>query len=430
MVPSRPRERLAFVTDALLAVTLLISAALAMAAPAMALTLAAPAVAQSLPSAADAAGPELTAQATTPAAKTPPPSSASATTKPEHTSSKSASASAAKTSTQTGAKATTKSTASGKSRPGAKTASGSKSASTAKTATAPTAASAKPAPAAPPAAPAGPHFSAWSEFRTLTPGQMLSLQVRVGAVGDAAANGSPAIFGSAAQPLDPDAFRAHRHAGQRYEPDGVMPYQFTASPEELAAVIDSLNDVTAVAEGRVSSAGQLSIAMMAKTEDGARAFEAVLAESDARAAMSRLLGALSANFPAVTTLREIGCRTGTLPIAAPESLDARVKLVFSGLRQDKASPSELYGTVTLTNISEEALPSPLTLIVLIDGGAKLIGSDGTTCRAEPAGKPFVTLDDAGSLAFKASVQRNVRLFTPDGVKPEVTFKLVGGPGTR
>ena len=263
----------------------------------------------------------------------------------------------------------------------------------------------------------------------LTPGELLTLRfklTRLGAVDPANAAAAWSVRGQTAEPAE---FVPFRHPGYQYEPPGGMPFIFNIEANQLQAVVDSAGSLPQVVRGAAESRGVLSFAMLSTDGARTRAFEAILGEEEARVLMERLLGALRANGSAVQTLRRFGCAGDLLPEGAPAAADTLVKVVMAPIRADKASPGEFVSTVTITNISGEAIRGPLTLVVKVDASTRVIGAEGVTCHVVPAGQAFMELAER-ALEPGETARQSLRFWNTTASKFGAEFELLSGPGTR
>ncbi|MGH7740428.1 MAG: hypothetical protein ACRENS_00235 [Candidatus Eiseniibacteriota bacterium] len=322
-----------------------------------------------------------------------------------------------------GAKSTsTSKPASSSAKPSAKTS----AKSSAKSAPAPAEEKAAPAPAA---APAAPRYAPFSEFRVLTPGQLLSLRFKLTRLGGTDPANAVAVWGVTGQVTDPAEFIPYRRPGFQYEPAGTMPFIFNIEPDQMQAVVDSVGTLPQVVRGVAESRGILSFAMLTTEGGHTRAFEAIVGQEEARVLMGSLIGALRPNVAAVQTLRRFGCTGDLLPEGTPMDADSLVKITMTSIRADKASPGEFLTSAVITNISGAAIPGPLTLVVLLDANSRLIGTEGVTCHVQPTGAAFLRLAE-DAMPPGASLRQSLRFWNQSGNKVEATLRLVAGPGTR
>jgi hypothetical protein len=127
---------------------------------------------------------------------------------------------------------------------------------------------------------------------------------------------------------------------------------------------------------------------------------------------------------------DFGCGASALPHDAPASLEGLVSISFGGLRKDRRTKGQLLGRVRVRNTSTSTITGPLSLVVVRQGNAELVGESGVTCNIHPPGFPYVDLRIGTGLAPGAAAEAWLRFYNPSLEKFDVTFRAFAGPGTR
>src|SRR6266542_465642 len=272
-------------------------------------------------------------------------------------------------------------------------------------------------------------FSPYSDFQAMSLADLATLQVKLTDVGGDYGGHliATVLFGAPGHPPNGGLFLPFRRRGQTYLGDDFSRYTFTASEEELKALIDSLALLPRVTDGHVDPRGTVSFSLLESAPDTTRAFEVIVGPSDGAELFGAMLAALKHNRAAVYALRSFGCVKWMLPRTPPTIVQDRVEVVSSGLRADRLHPTEFVGTVRISNISGAVIPAPLILVVSVV--ADLFDRDGMTCNTEPPRHPFINLITSGGFAPGATVEQVVRLRNPGGGKLNAGFKVYAGAGT-
>jgi len=270
-------------------------------------------------------------------------------------------------------------------------------------------------------------FAPYSDFQSMTPAQLQTLQVKITWLGFQTRSVVSRAFTSPTNTLNVSQFGPYERPGFSYANDDGLIDGFTATVQELDALLDSVATLPGVTDGGVDAAGLLSFALF-NSAGGNRGFESILATPNATQLFGRMLGALAGNSTASRALRGMACAQEYLPATTPLEVTGAVGFRLSGLRLVRSN-GEFVGTVQVTNMTGSALAGPLTLVVTNPENAQLTAEDGTTCRIQPSGQPFVLLS-AGPLGPGAMVQRTLRFSNPDLDAITPGLRLFSGPGSR
>ena len=272
-------------------------------------------------------------------------------------------------------------------------------------------------------------LSPYSEFQGMSLAALGTLQVKLTYVGNQHAGIGTVLFGANGSSLNAGLFIPFRRRERTYSNDDVAQQKFTASVQELKAMIDSVATLPDVTDGDIDPGGTVSFSLLSTAGDTTRVFEAVVNNTTGRGLFGELLAAFKSNASAKAALRSFGCPTGMLPASPPVDVGSQVQVKASGLRADRASTGQYVGKVRVSNTSKATIAGPLVLVAVIRADAQLIGADGVTCNIEPPGHPFVNLLVSGGLAPGANIERTLRFLNPSGTKLNVDFKVFGGTGT-
>jgi len=267
-------------------------------------------------------------------------------------------------------------------------------------------------------------FSPYSDFQAMTLSQLATLQVKLTYVGDYSnATLSSVLLGASANNLDHTLFVPYRRADQTYDDAGFL--KFTATVQELKALIDDVGTLPGVTDGDVDPNGSVSFSML-NTSGGTKVFEAIVDSANGETLFRQILAALSNNAPGTRTIRMFACGVWMLPRTPPANIQNQIQLVKSGLRADRRAPTQYVGKVKITNTSGSTIPAPIILVVR---GGDLVGSDGETCNIRPPGASFLTLLSSGGLAPGASIEKTIRIANASDGKAGSALDVYAGAGT-
>jgi len=274
-----------------------------------------------------------------------------------------------------------------------------------------------------------PVFSPYSDFQAMNLEQLKTLQVKLTYVG-AQNKGNPSLaFTSSFNTLDLSMFVPFRRPNINYSNDDSKVVTFTASPEELKAVIDNVAALPNVTAGGVATEPFLSFGLL-NNSGGIKAFESVMNQADALAVFSKLRLALQANNNALRRISEMACRLSLLEMERPSDVSTKVNVSFAGVRLNRTT-GRLVGTATVKNTSADSISGPISLVLDFQGSVDLINADGTTCGTTPRGREFINLQLSGNvLPPGGSVQVQLEYASPDQQAIKPTVKVLAGPGAR
>lgn len=273
-------------------------------------------------------------------------------------------------------------------------------------------------------------FSPYSDFQAMNLEQLKALQVKLTYVGIQDKAFPSLAFTSSFNTLELSLFLPFRRPNINYSNDDSEVETFTASPEELKALIDNVATLPNVTMGEVATEPFLSFALL-NTSGGTKAFEAILNKADSSDLFTQLRLALQSNKVGLRRLSEMACRLDLLEPERPMDVSANVSVAISGLRLNRTT-GRFVGTGTVKNNSASSISGPISLVLDLEGvGVRLFNADGTTCGTSPVGREFINLPLTGNaLPSNASVQVTLEFENPDRVSIKATTKVLAGPGAR
>jgi len=275
-------------------------------------------------------------------------------------------------------------------------------------------------------------LSPYSEFQGLTSNELATLQVKVTDVGERTRQVYTLVVTSAGHRVDLAVFRPfyRQEFFEYYGSDFDVPRAYTASPEELVGLIDSVADIPAIVDGGVDVNGHMSFAMSVVKRGEAKVFGSILNAADSKLLFGRILSALTANGGATAEITYFACVSGMLPGPFPVDVTSKVTIRIRGFRKDRAT-GEFVGSARVTNISSQAIAAPLIFVFSPPENIKAVAPSGTTCMIDPGGSPFLTLPVGAALAPGAHVDVKLRLSDPDGDPIQLLYpRVFAGPGFR
>lgn len=273
-------------------------------------------------------------------------------------------------------------------------------------------------------------FSPYSEFQAMTLTDLATLQVKLTYTGKQRHSRPSLVFTANGNVPSHALMGPYLRSGVNYLNDAWAPLTFTATVQELKAMIDGVGLLPSVTDGDVDPGAHVSFTLLNTSGGTTRCFEAVVNTATGALLFGKLLDAFETNPTGREKIWTFGCRCWALPTALPEDLASRVSIKFSGLRRDPSEKSTYVGQVRVTNTSTGTIVPPLSLVVIRQGNAELIEFHRTTCNIVPRGTPYVDLFIGGGLGPGASIDQVIRFTNPSRDKFEVTFRAFGGQGTR
>ena len=260
--------------------------------------------------------------------------------------------------------------------------------------------------------------------------EIATLQVKLTYAGNQTTGTRSLVITATGRAADISLFAPFRRSAISYVNDDGSPLTFAASTQQLKGLIDSVGTLPVVADGDVDPDGYISFGLLNTAGGDTVAFEAVVNDTTGPLLFAKMLAALKGNPGGFRMVSEFGCGAGSLPTDAPASLEGQVSIRFGGLRQDRSTKSQFLGTVRISNISNSAIPGPISLVVVRQGNAELLDETGVTCNIHPQGFPYVDLHVVGGLAPGATAEQRLRFYNPSLESFGVTFRAIAGPGTR
>lgn len=275
-------------------------------------------------------------------------------------------------------------------------------------------------------------LSPYSEFQGLSQTELGALQGKLTPVGNRVRGMYTLAYAATGHTPDLSVFGPfYRSEFQRgYTTDFNRPQTFSASTQELAALIDSIGTLPGVTDGGVDIGGALSFALSVVKSGTTKVFESVLDTTNSRLLFGRMLGSLSANSSGSNAATRFACSLGLLPGPTAADVTSEVSIVARGFRKNRAT-GHYVGKVRVTNTGGQSIPAPIILAFRPGENIALLSRSGITCALFPPGAPFQTLPVVGSLAPGQHVDATLQFDDPDGVPIELfSHRVYAGPGFR
>jgi hypothetical protein len=276
-------------------------------------------------------------------------------------------------------------------------------------------------------------LSPYSEFQSMSVPQMQTLQAKLTLVGDQrmqhktlvglAAGQSPAL--SVFVPF----YRSQFLPGG-YNADYQQVLTFTATTQELKAMIDSVASIPDVTDGGVDTGGFLSFALSNTLNGTDKVFESVLSPATGMQLFGRLMGALASNSSAMDALTLYACGLGMLPAGPPTDVTSHVSIELRGFRKDRKT-GQFVSRARITNTSGQAIAGPVIYVYRARSNVAPVWASGVTCAIDPAGASYMTLPISGSLVACQQVDLVLRFNNPDDERIELfSQRVFSGNGFR
>ena len=241
------------------------------------------------------------------------------------------------------------------------------------------------------------------------------------------------VFTSQWNKLDMKKFVPYRRQGFGYMNDDFAMQSFIATPEELQSLILSVSSFAPVAGGQIAKNPFLSIMFFNSTAQGDQIHEAVLSYEQTQEFFIYFRGALEKNHNAARLFQSWGCALGLLPPIPARDVSSQIQASQGALRFNKQK-GHFETTVTLTNVSEQPVPGPISLVVDSRGSARLTDDDGVTCAIPLAGRQFLNVffpsGPYGNFGVGEKVEVVLEFEGNDGEPIRYTTKVIGHPGER
>jgi hypothetical protein len=271
----------------------------------------------------------------------------------------------------------------------------------------------------------GQALSPYSDFQAMTNGELNTLQVKFSFLGDNLSQQKTLLFRARGLVPDVEVFAPyHRNAFADYYDDVFSNLiTFSASTQQLRAVIDSVATLPQITAGAVDSAGFVSFAMAGRRNGTTRVFESIVRVPNGKLLFGRLLAALASNDSATAALKDLACGLGMLPVGPPSDVTSSFAIRVRGFRNGRKTGG-LVGTARLTNTSGQSITGPVIFVFQPPGGVDAVSPSGRTCAVYPHGAPYYTLPIGSFLAPNQSVTVTLRFDNPDGVPIELLYQRV------
>lgn len=154
--------------------------------------------------------------------------------------------------------------------------------------------------------------SPYAAFQSMSHADLASLQVKLTHVGEQTVATPSLMFTAVGHPPDITLFKPYRREGIVYVNDYGPPMTFSATLQELKALINGVGSVAAVADGDVDPDGYVSFGLLS-TAGKTRAFEAVVNDTTGPLLIGKILSALRTNPTGARMVSEFALQEGILP---------------------------------------------------------------------------------------------------------------------
>jgi hypothetical protein len=276
-------------------------------------------------------------------------------------------------------------------------------------------------------------LSPYSEFQAMTVAQMQNLQGKLTFVGDRRRESKTLLFRAAGQASDLTVFvpfyRSQFLPGG-YNSDHQTFRSFSATTQDLKAMIDSVASVSQVVDGDVDTGGFLSFALSNVIDGNTKVFESVVNPATGKLLFGRLLGAFATNDSAGAVLSDKACEFGMLPSGPPNNVTSQVAISLRGFRKDRRT-GQYVGRVRITNTSQQTIGAPIIFVFRPPANIDAVAPAGLTCAIDPSGSPYVTVSAGSSLGPGQHMDVTLRFDNLDGDPIALSSQQVfSGPGFR
>jgi hypothetical protein len=272
----------------------------------------------------------------------------------------------------------------------------------------------------------GQSFSPYSAFQAMSPAQLQTLQGKLTYLGEQAEIVSTVAFTATGNPLQVSLFTPFHRSGFEYGNDVKGVQSFTASTDELKAMVDLVGTLPNVTAGGVASRPYISFAMLS-TAGGTEAFDATLDKDDTVSLFGKLRIAFQNNTEAIKRIESMACAVGVLDPQRPKDVSSDVAVSLSGLRLNRGT-ERFVGTATINNTSATSVVGPISTVFIPAGNVRLFNASGFTCGVSPSGWEFVNVP--GPLKSGNSASFDVEFVNLDLEPVKITTKVLAGLGSR
>jgi hypothetical protein len=249
-----------------------------------------------------------------------------------------------------------------------------------------------------------------------------SLQVKFSFVGPRKRIMPSIAFTTPSRTLDIGQFAPFERSGFAYD-DEDSEAEFTASAEEMKALIDSVGTLPSITPGGVATGGYVSLAMVNSIDGETKGFEAIADRPSGKDLFAKVLEALAGNLPASRLIAVFACATGMMAAEPPTNVSKQVTVRLHSLRFDRTHGT-FVGIVRLQNNGAKSLPAPIAVALSLSDGPTILSPDGFTCVTSPRGVPLIRVLSAGSLGSGQTIERTISIENPDEVKIVVRRSIV------
>jgi hypothetical protein len=272
-------------------------------------------------------------------------------------------------------------------------------------------------------------FSPFSSFLNMSQAQLATLEAKLTYGGIQDEPVATVVITGPSATLNVSQFNPFHRSSFSYTNDTISVKQIAASTSDLAAMLQSVNAISAVQSGSVESPAYVSFSLVNPVSGQTLGFEAILNPTDGVTLMNAIQSAFQDNSAALVTLSDFACATALQSATVPFDLSTVISVTLSGVRLNHAN-GHFVGTATLKNNAATAIPLPLSLVLALPEGVTLFDAMGLTCAVPPVARAYINAPLSGPLNPGASVQINLDYLNPNALPITTPTQVLAGPGAR
>ncbi len=278
-------------------------------------------------------------------------------------------------------------------------------------------------------------YTAFSVFDQMTTTELATCQLKLTRNVMAGSPPPTYLFATSTLGASLNPFYSFERPGFSYISDyvaatGAQPGAFESpkvivlTASKLETVISAVAPLSGVVDGGFDPSAELSFALLQTNGGTTQCFESLLDAANTTLLLSALKQALLDDAPAYDAVAELACDEGWLNATNATLIPSSdIQITMSGLRRNRSAGDWRFnGTVTVKNISNATLTSPLFLVLgCKDPLVTLVGASGRTCRIKPSGAPYLILPVGAGLPKNASVTLPLAFDNPLVNKIDLNF---------
>jgi hypothetical protein len=226
-----------------------------------------------------------------------------------------------------------------------------------------------------------------------------------------------------------DPLVSFRRVGEDYPNEPFSDWGLPVPGEEMAAILRVLAGTPEQRPFPVADPC-LSVRVMATLEEPPRVSELLFDRDQATDVIEQLREVVYDDEAQRFFLDRFACVGDFIPLRGPRDVTDSVMVEFGPYRSEPGS--RVWSTITVTNLSLNSLPAPLSLVLASPYGQKIAEPppNGMACRGEGPPRVFYDLDIGDGLAPGDSVEFRFALEMRYNQKVSLAAKLLSGSGVR